>query len=47
MGSTSPLRWEGRADLADLVGQKIRLRISATDAELYGLTVAAGEAGLG
>ena len=38
-GLDVPLRWEGRADLGDLVGKRVRLRISARDAVLYGLTV--------
>ncbi len=45
-GLDVPARWEGRADLTDLVGQRIRLRISAEDAKLYGLSMEDKEADL-
>ncbi len=41
-GLAVPLRWTGREDLADLVGKRVRLRISARDAALYGLTMGDG-----
>jgi len=34
-GLDQPLRWKGKADLTDLVGQKVRLRIAARNAALY------------
>lgn len=39
-GLALPIRWKRRSDLSDLVGKKVRLRISAKRAALYGLSMA-------
>jgi hypothetical protein len=44
-GLDLPLQWKGQRTLDHLVGQTVRLRITATNAALYGLGVADGRKG--
>jgi hypothetical protein len=44
-GLDLPLQWKGKRTLNHLVGQTVRLRITATNAALYGLGVADGRKG--
>ena len=39
-GLDMPLRWKGKADLSDLVGKPIRVRLAARNAALYALRTA-------
>lgn len=44
-GLDLPLRWKGKADLSDLTGKKVRLRIAARNAALYAIRMVDGPAG--